>query len=138
MDETYHVHSHLSIILNGEEITVPEEIGVVPGPTSTTGERCFYEIHTHDLKGKVHVEASAPGVFTLGQFFGIWGMSLTNTDVAGMTGLPIVVYTVDENKAVKEVPDTDWADIEFTSHNQIVIVVGTPITEIPNYTWTGD
>ena len=138
MDETYHVHTHLSIILNGEEITVPEEIGIVPGPTSTTGERCFYEIHTHDLTGKIHMEAAAPGVFTLGQFFAIWGMSLTNTDVAGITGLPIVVYTVDTSNVVTEVPDTGWADLEMTSHEQIVIVIGTPVTEIPNYTWTGD
>jgi len=138
MDETYHVHTHLSIILNGEEITLPEEIGITPGPASTTGSRCFYEIHTHDLKGKVHVESAAPGVFTLGQFFGIWGMSLTNTDVAGITGLPVVLYSVDSSNVVTEVPDTGWKDIELTSHKQIVIVIGTPITEIPNYTWTGD
>ena len=138
MDETYHAHAHLSILLNGEEITVPEEVGIVPGPTSTTGTQCYYEIHTHDLKGKVHVEAAAPGVFTLGQFFAIWGQPLTNTDVAGITGLPVVVYTVDSSNVVTEVPDTDWADIELNSKVQIVIAIGTPLTEIPNYTWTGD
>ena len=133
MLEDYHVHSHLAIYLNGESITVPEEIGI----TRSVSPNCFYEIHTHDLKGKVHVEAGAPGVFTLGQFFAVWGEPFNNTTVADITGLPIVVYTVDDN-VVTEVPDDEWNDIELTSKRQIVIQVGTPLTEIPNYTWTGD
>jgi len=51
--------------------------------------------------------------------------------------LPIVVYSVDDN-VVSEVPDDEWNDIELTSKRQIVIQIGTPLTEIPNYTWTGD
>jgi hypothetical protein len=47
--------------------------------------RCFYTIHTHDKSGKIHVEAAAPGTFTLGQLFAIWGQSLTNTNIAGLT-----------------------------------------------------
>jgi len=137
MDDTYHVHTHLGIYLNGEAITVPEAVGIVPGPVSTTGTRCFYEIHTHDLTGKVHVEAAEPGVFTLGNFFAIWGQPFNNTSVGDITGLPIVVYSVDDN-VVTEVPDDEWNDIELTSKRQIVIQIGTPLTEIPNYTWTGD
>ena len=137
MDDTYHVHTHLGIYLNGEAVTVPEAVGIVPGPVSTTGTRCFYEIHTHDLTGKVHVEAAEPGVFTLGNFFAIWGQPFNNTSVGDITGLPIVVYSVDDN-VVSEVPDDEWDDIELTSKRQIVIQIGTPLTEIPNYTWTGD
>jgi len=137
MDETYHAHTHLSILLNGDAISIPEAVGIVPGPSSTTGNRCFYEIHSHDLTGKVHVEAATPGVFTLGQFFGIWGQPLTNTDVAGITGLPVVVYTVDDG-VVDEIPDTEWAAIELTSKRQIVIQIGTPVTSIQAYTWSGD
>ena len=133
MLEDYHVHSHLAIYLNGESITVPEEIGI----TRSVSPNCFYEIHTHDLKGKLHVEAGAAGVFTLGQFFAVWGEPFNNTTVADITGLPIVVYTVDDN-VVTEVPDDEWNDIELTSKRQIVIQIGTPLTEIPNYTWTGD
>ena len=74
---------------------------------------------------------------TLGQFFAVWGQPFSNTTLADITGLPIVVYTVDDN-VVTEVPDDEWNDIELTSKRQIVIQVGTPLTEIPNYTWTGD
>ena len=75
--------------------------------------------------------------FTLGNFFGIWGQPFNNTTLGDITGLPIVVYSVDDN-VVTEVPDDEWNDIELTSKRQIVIQVGTPLTEIPNYTWTGD
>ena len=75
-------------------------------------------------------------MFTLGNVFHIWGRSLTNTDLAGITGLPIVVYTTDGG-TVTEVKD-NWADIELKSKREITIVIGTPITEIPNITWTGN
>jgi hypothetical protein len=132
MPEDYHVHSHITIFLNGEKLAVSRNAGIANAPQG----RCFYGIHTHDYSGKIHVESEAPGMFTLGQFFQIWGRSLTNTDLAGITGLPIVIYTTDDG-TVTEVKD-NWADIELKSHREITIVVGTPITEIPNYTWNGD
>ena len=130
--ETYHVHTHLSIFLNGEALAIPQALGITNAPAG----RCLYEIHTHDHSGKIHVEAAASGTFTLGNVFHIWGRSLTNTDIAGITGLPIVIYTTD-NGTVTEVKD-NWADIELKSKREITIVVGTPITEIPNITWTGN
>jgi hypothetical protein len=132
MDETYHVHTHLSIFLNGEALQVPGDIGVVR--TSTPGVRCFYAIHTHDQSGKIHVEAPAPGVFTLGQLFAIWGQNLSSTDVAGFTGMPVTVYTTDDG--VVSVATGDWHDIELASHREITIQIGTAITEIPNFTWS--
>ena len=48
-----------------------------------------------------------------------------------------MVYTVDDN-VVSEVPDDQWDDIELQSKRQIVIQIGTPLTEIPAYTWSGD
>jgi hypothetical protein len=132
MPETYHVHTHVSIFLNGEALSVPQEIGIVP---QGTGE-CFYSIHTHDRSGKIHIEAAAAGTFTLGQLFAIWGQPLTNTNIAGMTGLPVSVYVTD-NGVVTEATD-NWTAIELKSHREITIAVGTPITEIPNITWNGN
>ena len=34
--------------------------------------------------------------------------------------------------------DGDPAAIELTSHRLITIQIGTPLTEIPNFTWTGN
>jgi hypothetical protein len=130
--ETYHVHTHLSIILNGEALAVPGQIGIVStGPTTD----CHYVLHTHDSSGKLHVEAAAQAVFTLGQFFGIWGQPLESSNIAGLSGMPVKVYIVD-NGVVSEVAD-NWASIELKSHRLITIVVGTAITEIPNFTWNG-
>ena len=132
MPETYHVHTHVSIFLNGEALSVPPEVGIV---AQTAGE-CFYSIHTHDKSGKIHIEAAAPGTFTLGQLFAIWGQPLLNTNIAGMTGLPVAVYVTD-NGVVTEAVD-NWQDIELKSHREITIAVGTPITAIPNITWNGN
>jgi len=130
MNETYHVHSHLSIFLNGEALAIPGEIGIVETP------HCFYSIHTHDHSGKLHVEAAAPGLFTLGQYFAIWGQPLGNTNVAGLVGLPVVVYVTDAGVVTEATGD--WHDIELRSHREITIQIGTPITEIPNFTWSAN
>jgi len=131
MDETYHVHTHLSIFLNGEALAIPPEIGIVE---TRPGVNCFYSIHTHDKSGKIHVEAPAPGLFTLGQLFAIWGQNLSTTDIAGLTGMPVTVYTTDDG--VVSVATGDWHNIELASHREITIQVGTAITEIPNFTWS--
>jgi hypothetical protein len=133
MHETYHVHAHVSIFLDGVALAIPSDIGIVPLQPSG---RCFYAIHTHDLSGKIHVEAPAPGTFTLGQLFAIWGQPLETTDVAGLTGKPIVVYSTDQATVTRVTGD--WKAIELTSHKEITIQIGTPITEIPNFTWSAN
>jgi hypothetical protein len=133
MIETYHVHTHVSIFLDGVALAIPADIGIVSLQPSG---RCFYAIHTHDLSGKIHVEAAAPATFTLGQLFGIWGQPLETDNVAGLTGKPIVVYSTEQ--AVVTRVTTDWKAIELTSHKEVTIQVGTPIAEIPNFTWSSN
>jgi len=133
MIETYHVHTHVSIFLDGVALAVPADIGIVPMQPSG---RCFYSIHTHDLSGKIHVEAPAPGTFTLGQLFAIWGQPLETDNVAGLTGKPIVVYSTEQSTVTRVTGD--WKAIELTSHKEVTIQVGTPITEIPNFTWSAN
>jgi len=133
MIETYHVHTHLSIFLNGEALAVPGQIGIVP---LQAGGHCFYNLHTHDKSGKLHVEAPAPGLFTLGQLFSIWGQPLEGSNVAGITGLPVVVYVTDAGVVTQATGD--WHDIELTSHREVTIQIGTAITEIPNFTWSAN
>jgi hypothetical protein len=133
MPDNYHVHAHVSIMLDGVAQSFPADVGIVPsGPNG----RCFYLIHTHDKSGKIHVESDAPGTFTLGQLFAIWGQPLETDNVAGLTGMPIVVYST-ENATVTRVT-TDWKAIELTSKKLITIQVGTPLTEIPNFTWSSN
>ena len=133
LSEVYHVHTHVSVILDGVALAFPRSVGRVQTGTSPA---CFYSIHTHDLSGKIHVEGPAPATFTLGQLFEIWGMPLESDNVAGLTGKPIVVYSTDQSTVMKVT--TDWKAIELTSKKLVTIQVGTPITEIPNFTWTGN
>jgi hypothetical protein len=134
MVETYHVHTHLSFFLDGKQLALPSSIGnVSPRP----GTSCFYPLHTHDLSGKVHVEADAPALFTLGQLFAIWGQPLEPTNLAGLTGLPVVIYIVDRNVNTYTASryEGDFHAIELKSQRGIVVQIGTRIAEIPRYTW---
>lgn len=131
MAETYHVHTHVSIFLNGEALAVPGQIGIV---RPSAGTDCFYSIHTHDLSGKIHVEAAAAGMFTLGQLFAIWGQPLDTTNIGGITGMPVVVYLTDDG--VTTIYSGDLHDIELKSHREVTIQIGTAITAIPQFTWS--
>jgi hypothetical protein len=123
-------YAHLSILVNNEPQKIPLYLGASPQPPT----HCFYAIHTHDSSGKIHVTPAAPGVFTLGELFQIWGQPLTNTNVAGVTGLPVEIYVTDNGTTTK-VEDADWSSIELKPHREITIELGTPLTEIPNFTW---
>jgi hypothetical protein len=133
MPENYHVHSHLSLFLDGEAIAVPGQIGIVP---QAAGGHCYYNLHTHDKSGKLHVEAPAPGTFTLGQIMDIWGQPLAGDNFAGITGKPIVVYVTDAGVVTQA--SGDWRNIELTSHREITVQIGSAITEIPHFTWSAN
>jgi hypothetical protein len=124
------LYAHVTILLNGEAQAIPRYVGAAP----SGGTRCFYPVHTDFSSGRVHVISATATTFTLGQMFEIWGQPLTNTNVAGITGLPVEIFVTD-NGTVTKVADTDWAAIELRDHREITIGVGTPVTEIPNYTW---
>jgi hypothetical protein len=130
--DTYHVHTHLSIFLDGVMISVPGQIGIVK---QVAPNSCFYTLHTHDSSGKIHIRAATTAVYTLGDFFDIWGMPLGPDNVAGLTGKPIYVYVTDQNGVVTEATG-DWNELELLSHREITIQVGSDIAEIPNFTWT--
>lgn len=134
VSENYHVHAHLSIFLDGTMLQIPQNVGIVPATAARDG--CTYPLHTHDATGKIHVESAVPMRFTLGQFFAIWGQPLSRTQVAGLSGLPVVIYLVDGATVTRYTGDP--GDIELTSHREITIQVGSPIDSIPNYTWAGD
>ncbi|MGR4065909.1 MAG: hypothetical protein ACLQPV_10750 [Vulcanimicrobiaceae bacterium] len=121
-----HVHTHLSIFVNGQQIRVPKLVG---GAASPNGG-CLYWLHTHDETGIIHIESpqlQAPGggPFTLGMFFDIWGRPLTRTNIADIKG-PVTAYV----NGVRY--DGDLRSIPLISHQQIVLDIGTP-TPSPIY-----
>jgi hypothetical protein len=134
---TFNQFTHLSIVRNGEQIAIPGRAGIVRDANNMLV--CAYGIHTHtgDHSGRVHTEGPVQVTYTLGQFFAIWGMPLTTSDVAGL-GVPLTaVYVVDNNNTVTQFTG-DPATIEMTSHRHIVLQLGSAITQIPVYTWVGN
>ncbi|RYG63469.1 hypothetical protein EON80_21180 [bacterium] len=141
----YHIHSHLSIFVNGRQLAVPAAIGIANPHSITTPEfpdgfvdygSCVYALHTHDTSGRLHVEAPTQRTFTLGQVFRIWGQPLTRQNVAGITGLPLVIYINDGTNL--RVYSGDPAAIELGSKREITFQFGTPLARIPTYQWFGE
>lgn len=63
--ETYHIHPHLSILVDGMEQVIPKGIGIA-SPT------CIRPLHTHETDGVIHVEFEYQRDFTLAEFFQVW------------------------------------------------------------------
>jgi len=66
----FHIHIQLTIFIEGQEQTVPANIGIL--------SNCLYWLHTHDDTGLIHVESPIQRDFTLGDFFDIWGKPLSS------------------------------------------------------------
>ncbi|MBN3756633.1 hypothetical protein G3N95_27105 [Paraburkholderia sp. Tr-20389] len=124
MAETYHVHAHLAIINNGQWLALPQNIGIL--------SQCNYEMHTHDHTGIIHIETPNVKTFTLGQFFDIWGQTLSKTNVAGVTGT--VVAYVNDNGDVRRY-EGDPRDIELISHRDITLQIGSQVNTLATYSW---
>ncbi|HUY10771.1 MAG TPA: hypothetical protein VMV73_00760, partial [Candidatus Dormibacteraeota bacterium] len=67
-----HIHAHLEFFDRGRVRSLPADIGI-----PTTLPPCLYWMHTHDSSGIVHIESPIKRAFTLGEFFDIWGQSLS-------------------------------------------------------------
>ena len=117
----YHIHAHLAIYASGVRQVVPAGIGI-PGPQQVVdgiveGGKCLYWLHTHDSTGVVHIESPVQRVYTLGQFFDVWGRALSGAQVGHATGH--VTAFVDGRRFTG-----DPRSIELTPHAVIQLDVG--------------
>jgi hypothetical protein len=125
----YHIHAHLAILLDGVNVLIPAGIGITP-PRQTeqgfvVGGTCFYWLHTHDVSGIIHIESPTSRLYTLGQFFAIWGEPLTNTQVATFpvsADKPLHVYV--NGQAYSNPPD----GIQLTAHELITLEIGKEVS----------
>jgi hypothetical protein len=127
----YHIHAHLAIFVNGRATLVPYGIGVAPplrmsgsgGHTFVVGGGCFYWLHTHVADGIIHVESPSEALYTLGEFFDIWGQTLAPGQVGPAVGR-VTAF-------VNEKPYTgDLRAIPLQSHDNIQLDVGTPVVPL--------
>jgi hypothetical protein len=130
-----HVHSHLTIFVNGKSRVIPYGVGIpgyeavaTPhGPFVETGS-CFYWLHTHQTDGIIHIESpSTTETFTLGQFFAEWGQPLNKTQIGPVSGKLTVFFTAPGKKV--GIYKGNPADLPLGSHYQIQVDVGTPIVK---------
>ncbi|VXB27941.1 conserved exported hypothetical protein [Massilia sp. 9I] len=123
INESYHLHSLVSIYKDGVRIGLPDNVG---------RSGCTYELHTHDVMGVVHIETDVPKKFTLGQFFALWRQPLGAAGTAGLPG-PIRFYLIENERLT---PFTgDPVQLELAAHREIVIVSGTAPRVLPKYRW---
>lgn len=130
--DDHHYHAHLSILYQGQEVTVPGGIGIPDGGS------CLYWLHTHDDTGLIHVEAPAANDrgFTLGQFFDVWHRPLSSTRVADFkaSGDQQIKVWVDGQPST-----ANPRDIVLKAHEMIVIEVGPPFVDPPpTFTFPSD
>ena len=118
--EVVHIHQHLDIFVNGKKETVPAQIGIYDNQFLT-------ELHTHDTSGVMHVESPKKRTFSLGEFFGVWGVRLTNDCIGGYCR-PQTPWKLYINGAPYS---GDPSKVTLIKHQEFAFVIGTPPKKIP-------
>jgi hypothetical protein len=123
---TYHVHAHLSLYISGQQVSIPQNLGIA------SDQSCLYWLHTHDTSGVIHVEAPNQQVFTLGTFFKEW------SGVFPQQQYPVQLSSTDGWKVyVNGKPYTgDFHKIELSAHTLITMAYQSP-NAVPDtvYNW---
>ncbi len=130
----YHVHAHLSLFHDGQQIAVPQEIGILHLHMKSPAGKlipitAYYWLHTHDRSGIIHVESPlspAHVQFTLGSFFDIWGEPLSSKQVTAWRG-NVTVFV--NGKLYRKNPRL----IRLLPHEEITLEVGKPVVPPPTY-----
>jgi hypothetical protein len=124
----FHIHAHLAIYDGSSSQPVPAGIGI-PGPQQVQngfvdGGKCLYWLHTHDQTGIIHIESPVQRAYTLGNFFHIWGRTLTPTQVGNAKGT-VIAYVNGKRFT------GDPATIRLTAHSVIQLDVNSQVAPRP-------
>lgn len=113
---TMHEHANVQIFIHGQQEPVPVDVGI------DQADGAIESLHTHDDSGTVHIESETATQFTLGEFFGVWGVRLTPSCIGGYCNGDdnrIRVYV--DGKEVSGDP----GDVPLDDQTVIVITYGT-------------
>jgi hypothetical protein len=121
---TVHIHQHLDLFVDGKRIVVPQGIGIDPGGGF------LVPLHTHDDSGIIHVESPVKRDYTLGEFFGVWGVRFTRRCLGS--------YCATGNRSLRVFVDghrltSDPTQLRLRRHQEIAIVVGRPVAVPASY-----
>jgi len=109
-----HIHTHLSITVDGQAITVPADVGI------DLGAQLISPLHTHDTSGIIHVESPVQKDFTLGEFFTEWDVALSPNQVGSYATAGGYTITTFVNGARQA---GDPAGITLANHEDVDIVI---------------
>jgi hypothetical protein len=123
----YHVHTHVSVYVDGVLRPMPAGIGIVapiaqqtPNGAFDAASQCYYWLHVHAQDGVIHIESPAGHTYVLGQFFDLWGQPLGPDQVGPATGR--LTIWVDGRRY-----RGDPRSIPLGSHEDVQIDVGSPV-----------
>jgi hypothetical protein len=124
----FHIHAHLTIFVNGAQRQVPAGIGIAPplevdetpAGAFVAGATCFMWLHTHSADGIIHTESPIQRVYTLGNFFDIWGQPLTRHRVGPASGTVTAFFN-------GRVFTGNPREVPLLAHAQIQLDVGRPL-----------
>jgi hypothetical protein len=133
----FHIHSHLTIFINGTQRQVPAGVGI-PGSQAVqskqgpvaAGGTCLYWLHTHAPDGIIHVESPIHRTYTLGDFFDEWGQPLGPSVLGPVKGHVVAIY---DGKLYHGNP----RDIPLNADAQIQLEVGKPLIAQQTITFPG-
>jgi len=138
MSNDYHIHFFLGIVDRGKLIAMPHAVGMVdPGAQVngwTDSAKCFYEIHTHDSSGIVHLEVAKvmplnAVYYHLRDVLDVWGVPYSKDSLGPFRG-PVHVFIgnrsyLGQTTISSYVPYTKEASsIGLKSHEVIWIELG--------------
>ena len=116
---TRHDHMYLSIRINGEFATIPENTGINTGACNQEGAN-MHVVHTHSSDGKLHLEMQTNETVELGVFFDIWGQHFDETG--------IFEYRVDETYGMTmSVRDAEGNVSVVDSYDHFILLEGQEI-----------
>jgi hypothetical protein len=132
----FHIHTHLTIFVNGQARQVPGGVGI-PGAVSSPSQsgpfvssgNCFYWLHTHAADGIVHIESPVKRTFTLGNFFDEWGQPLGPAQVGPAHGKVTVIVN-------GRVFTGNPRNAPLGSRENLQLEVGTPLVAPESIDWS--
>lgn len=118
----YHIHTHLTIYINGNRVTIPQNIGIA------TDGSCLYWMHTNTNDGIIHTEAPQKlHNLALDDFLTIWHDGFANLnfppELTQSTGWKIYV---NGQLFTQTVTSPLTTEVPLASHDIVTMEYGTP------------
>jgi hypothetical protein len=106
----------LHVYVDGRAMTVPANIGI------SVAQGIESPLHTHDTSGVIHIEADNPYPFKLADFFKVWGLRFSDTELEAYSNSGSKTVQVYVNGDLV----SDPASYEIREHDNIVVAYWEP------------